>query len=177
MPSMPSRRPPKPRLLKAGPGEGFSRPGFASGSFEDAELGQRGDTVVETDLLGDLAVLDPEHRGAGEVRLAARPRRQRAGEKIAKRRPGMRAAAFPAADDIIALGDEIGSAPEVEVGEGRAEPQHEVPYVLAAAAWRVQRILQQHIGGGELVDDPGVPGIGPETSEPAADNGLVFAFA
>jgi hypothetical protein len=35
-----------------------------SGSLDKAELGQRLDAVVETDLLRDLAVLDAQDRGA-----------------------------------------------------------------------------------------------------------------
>jgi hypothetical protein len=52
-----------------------------------------------------------------------------------------------------------------------------IPHVLAAAARRMQRILKQHIWRSQLVDDLGVPRIGPESFEPAADNCFVFGFA
>ena len=53
--------------------------------------------------------------------LAAGRRRQRAGEKIVEGRTGVDAAADPATDDVIALGDEIGGAAEAQVRERRAE--------------------------------------------------------
>ena len=71
----------------------------------------------------------------------------------------MRAAAFPTADNIIALGDEIRGTPEVEVRERRTEPHHEIPHVLATPTRRMQRILKKHIHCGEFIDDSGVPGI------------------
>jgi hypothetical protein len=42
-----------------------------------------------------------------------------------------------------------------------------------ATARIVQRVLEEHVGRGELVDDPGVPGVPPEAREPAAHEGLV----
>jgi hypothetical protein len=86
-------------------------------------------------------------------------------------------ATFPSTDDVIALGDEIGRAPELEVRERGAEIHHETPYLLATPTWSMQRILQQHVGGGEFVDDLWVPGVTPEAVEPASDGGLVFLFA
>src|ERR1700738_2471514 len=41
----------------------------------------------------------------------------------------------------------------------------------------MQRILEQHVGGGEFIDDLGIPGISPEPLEPTADNSLVVLFA
>ena len=40
----------------------------------------------------------------------------------------------------------------------------------------MQRILEQHAGGGEFIDDLGIPGISPEPLEPTADNSLVVLF-
>ena len=54
-----------------------------------------------------------------------------ADEKIVERWPGVGAAAFPSANDIVALGDEIGRTPEFKVGECGAEIEHEIPHVLA----------------------------------------------
>jgi hypothetical protein len=46
-----------------------------------------------------------------------------------------------------------------------------------AAAWRMQRVLQEHVGGSQLVDDSEIAGRTPEIREPAADDGLiVFAL-
>jgi len=89
----------------------------------------------------------------------------------------MSAAAFPSTNDIIALGDEIGSAPELEVREGGAEIEHKIPHVLPTATRRMQRILEQHVRGREFVDDLWVPRITPESVEPAPYEGLVFLFA
>ena len=52
-----------------------------SGGLEQAELGQRGDAVVEADLLRDLAVDHLQHRCAGEAHACGRSRRE-------GRRPG-----------------------------------------------------------------------------------------
>src|SRR5262249_22199420 len=49
---------------------------FRSGRrLEQPELGQRGNTIIKTDLLDDLAIDDFEHRSTGEVHLATRRRR------------------------------------------------------------------------------------------------------
>ena len=63
----------------------------------------------------DPAIVDANHGRAGEAHLAARRRRQRADEEIIEGRPGMCAATDPAADDMVALGDEIGCAAEAEI--------------------------------------------------------------
>jgi len=47
-----------------------------------------------------------------------------------------------------------------------------------AAARLVQRILQEHVGRGELIDDAEIAGLAPELGEPPTDNSLaVFCFA
>ncbi len=104
-------------------------------------------------------------------------RRQRAHEKIAEGGSGVGATTFPSTDHEVALGDEVGSAPEVEVRESRAELHHEIPHIVATATWRVQRILKQHIRCGEFVDDLGIPGIAPKPLKPAPHDGLVVLFA
>ena len=114
--------------------------------------------------------------GPGEPHLAAGRGRQRADEEIAESRAGVRAAALPLADHVVALGDEVGRAAELEVRKRLAEVDHEVLHVLAAATRGVQGVLQQDVGGGELVDDLGIPGIAPEFREPASDDGLVVLF-
>ena len=68
---------------------------------------------------------------------------------------GVGAAAFPLADDVVALGDQIRRAPEVEVGE-RAGTRGELAHLVAAAARGVQRVLEADVRGGELVDDRGL---------------------
>jgi hypothetical protein len=40
----------------------------------------------------------------------------------------------------------------------------------------VQRVLQQHVRSGELIDDIGVESLAPETVEPAADDCFVVIF-
>ena len=88
----------------------------------------------------------------------------------------MGAATFPLTDDVVALGDQIGRAPEIEIGERGAEVGHERLDVVAAAAGLVQRIFQQHVGRGDLVDDREIDVLAPEFGEPAADDGLVVFF-
>jgi hypothetical protein len=84
-------------------------------------LGERCYAVIEANFLGDLAVLNPEDRRAGEVHLSAGSRGQRPGQKITECRTGVRAATFPLTDDIVALCNQVGRAPEVEVRERPAE--------------------------------------------------------
>jgi hypothetical protein len=72
------------------------------------------------------------------------------------------------ADDIIAVGNEIGSAPKVEIRKRFAEIGHERFDVVMAPAWRMQRVLQEHVGSGELVNDAQVAGFPPEVRKPAA---------
>src|SRR5260221_6167521 len=86
----------------------------------------------------------------------------------------MCAAAFPLADDVVALGDEVGGTPEVEVGEGRAELLREGADLLASPAGCVQRVLEGDVRCGELVDDGRVEVLDPEFGEPAPDDGLVL---
>jgi len=127
-------------------------------------------------ILHDPAVDHLQHGGAGEVHPAAGRGRQAAGQEVAEGRPGMGAAALPLADDLIALGDQVGRAPEVQVGEGGPEIAHEGLDVVAAAAGLVQRVLQQHVRCGDLVDDREIGVPAPELGEPAADDGLVVRF-
>src|ERR1700693_2606707 len=99
--------------------------------LEQAELSQRCDSVVKADLLRDLAVDDLQHRRAGEAHLAPGPREKAPDQKVIEGRTGVGSAAFPLADDSVALGDQIGDAPEVEVGERGAEVGHERLDVVA----------------------------------------------
>ena len=46
---------------------------------------------------------------------------QRADEEVAERRAGVRAAALPLADDIIAFGDQVGGGAELQVRKRGAE--------------------------------------------------------
>jgi len=66
--------------------------------------------------------------------------------------------------------------PEVEVRERGAEVGHERLDVVAAATRRVQRIFQQHVRGGDLVNDREIDVLAPEFGEPAADHGLVIVL-
>src|SRR5262245_54886613 len=143
---------------------------------QDAELLQRGCSIVQPDLLGDLTILHTKHGGSRESHFSAGGRRKRADDKVAESGAGMRAASFPAADDIIAFGDEIRHAPELEVRECSAEFGHEFLHVLATAPRRMQRILQENVRRAELVDNAGVPGIAPKLREPSRDDGFVFLF-
>ena len=80
---------------------------------------KRSNAVVETDLLDDLTVLEAQHGRAREAHLAAGSCRKRADQEVAEGRPGMGAATFPSADDIVAFRNQIRRAPEVEIRETR----------------------------------------------------------
>src|ERR1700674_4099259 len=88
----------------------------------------------------------------------------------------MRAATFPAANNVVALGDQVGGAPEIEVRKCFAEIGHERLDVLTAAARLVQRILQKHVRRGEFIDDAEIAGLAPEIGEPTAHDCLVVIF-
>jgi hypothetical protein len=62
-----------------------------------------------------------------EVHFAAGPCRQRAQKKIAEGGAGVRAATLPPADDVVALGDEVSRAPEVEVRKRRRNAESRSP--------------------------------------------------
>src|ERR1700756_673364 len=70
--------------------------------LEQAKLGECRDAVVEADLLDDLSVPQSQDRGAGEGHLPASRRGQRADQEVLESRAGVRAAAFPLADDVVA---------------------------------------------------------------------------
>jgi hypothetical protein len=55
-------------------------------------------------------------------------------------------------------------------------PGHERFDILTAASRRMQRILQEHVGSGELVDNAEIAGFAPEFCEPAAHDSLVFLY-
>jgi len=83
-------------------------------SRNEPELLQRRHAIIEPDFLLDLAVRDAQHSRAGEAHLPAGRGRQRSDEKVTEGRTGVCAAAFPAANDVVALCDEVSRAPEVE---------------------------------------------------------------
>ena len=68
-----------------------------SGSFKQPKLSQCSYAIIETDFLGDLSIDHLQHRGAGEMHLAAGRGRQAADQEILERRTRVGAAAFPLA--------------------------------------------------------------------------------
>jgi hypothetical protein len=88
----------------------------------------------------------------------------------------MGAAALPLTDDVVALRDQVGRAPEIEIGKRGAEIGHERPDVVTATPRGMQRIFEQHVRCGNLVDHGEIDLLAPEVGKPAADNGLVVAF-
>ena len=98
-------------------------------------------------------------------------------QEVVERGTGMRAAASPTSDDIVAFRDQIGDAPEIEIRERLAKIGHEGLDIVAAVPRFMQRILQQHVGCCEFVHDVQIAGLAPEIREPAADDGLVVFFA
>ena len=104
---------------------------------DQTQLLQGCHAIIETDFLGNAPVLDAQDRGAAEAHFLARSCRQCAQQKIAERGSGMRATTVPAADHIIALGDQIGSPAEFKIGERGAKILHEISDVRTPAARRV----------------------------------------
>src|SRR5690242_11539783 len=92
---------------------------------DEAELLECAHSIVQADLLGDLAIFDPQHGRSRKAHRAAGRRRQRSDEEVAEGRPRMRAATFPATHHVVALGDEVRDAPEIEVWKRLAKPGHE----------------------------------------------------
>jgi hypothetical protein len=88
----------------------------------------------------------------------------------------MRSAAFSSTDDVVAFRDEIRSAPEVEIGERFPKVRHECLDVFTATARFVQRILQEHVGRSEFIDNSEIASLAPKIREPPANNGLVVFF-
>ena len=78
------------------------------------------------------------------------------------------------ANNAVVLGNQVRGAPEVEIGERCAEIGHERLDVGAAAAGLMQRIFEQHVGSGDLVDDTKIDGLAPEFGEPTTNDGLVI---
>src|SRR5215468_1983594 len=154
------------------------RPGYARllDGCDESELLEGGHAIIEADLFNDLTVCEPEHSRAGEMHLPPGRGRQCSEQKITERRPRVGAAAFPPPDHIVALSDQVGRAPEVKVRKRSTESGHEGFDVVTTAAGRMQRILQEHVGRGEFVDDGEIAGFPPERGEPAADDGFVCCF-
>src|SRR5215813_11594724 len=96
-----------------------------SGRLDQPKLGQRGHAIVETDLLDDLTVDHLQHRGAGEVHLPAGRSREAADQEVVEGWTSMDTPAFPLTNDIVAFGDEIRRAPEIEIRECGTEIGHE----------------------------------------------------
>src|ERR1700761_8694265 len=103
-----------------------------------AELRERRNAVVKSDLLSNLAVLNPQYCGSGDMHLVTRGSGQQTNEKVAERGTCVRAPTLPTSDDMIALRYEAGSAPEIEVRKGLSKMGHERLDVSMPTAGRVQ---------------------------------------
>jgi hypothetical protein len=86
---------------------------------QDAELLQRGCAIVQADFLGDLAILQAKHCRSREPHFPARGRRKGADKKVAEGGAGVRAASFPAADDIVILGMRSATPQNLRSGNAR----------------------------------------------------------
>ena len=110
-----------------------------SGRPDQAELANRVERAFLAQFLDDPAVPQAKPRRPGEtdgppgIRLV-----QRSDRKIRERGSGMRAAAVPAGDDDVALGDRLADAPGVQIRESLAE----LPWpsiVASVAGWQGRR--------------------------------------
>src|SRR5262245_15842888 len=169
-PARPCRR----RPWQARPGPATARLVMRSGRRDQPELLKHGNAVVEADFLGDEPVLDLQYAGSGEPPRLARGGRQGPDRHVVECRTGVRAAAFPLAYHVVPLGDEVSGAPEVQVREGRAELLGEGPDLLAAAARRVQRVLEADIRRGEFVDHGWIEVLASKLGERAPHCALVL---
>src|SRR5690349_2491804 len=164
--------------LRSARGEPTSRHApVSSGDLNKTQLLQRGNAVVQSNFLKDLAVLQLENCSAGEAHRAPCIRGQRPCQKVRERWPAVRAAAVPAADDVVTFCDEICSAPEVEIGEGFAEIGHEGLDVFPSTTRFVQRILEEHVRCSKLVNNSRIKRFTPELREPATNDGFVLSDA
>jgi hypothetical protein len=152
------------------------RPGELGCFLDEAELRQGCDAVVETDFLKDFTILELQHGRSRELHLPAGVSRQASDQEVIESGTGMRAASLPATDDVVAFRDQVGCAPEIEIRECLPEVGHEGLDVIATPAGFVQRILQQHVGRGQFIDDAEIAGLAPEMREPSTDDGLVVIF-
>src|SRR3981081_2870537 len=94
---------------------------FDSSCLYETELLQRGHPVIQADFFDNLAVPKTQHRRTGEMHLSPRRRRQRSNQEVPESRTRVSAAAFPTADDIVTLGDQVRSAPEIEIRESHSK--------------------------------------------------------
>src|SRR5712691_3153854 len=167
-------RRPRGRRISFRDFSGRRRAANDSRGADKAELLQGSYPIVEADFLEDSTILEFQHGGAGEFHFATGVGRQRSDEEIAEGRPCMGSAAFPSADDVIAFRNQIRGAPEVEIGKRFAKVRHKGLDVFSATARFVKRILQQHAGCGEFIDNSEVAGLAPKIREPPANNSLVI---
>src|SRR4029077_8717278 len=107
-------------------------------SLQHAKLSKTAHSVIETDLLNDFAVLELQYCGARKVHLATGRSGKRSHQEITERRTRMSAAAFPLTDDVVTFGDQIGSAPEIQVRKRFAKIRHEGLDVISPPARLVQ---------------------------------------
>jgi hypothetical protein len=121
----------------------------ASGSscrLDQSELLEDGDTVVETEFLGDQSVLDLDDRDAGEPHRLAGVGWECADGHVVEGISGVGASADPLADDVVTFGNEVGPPAEREVGVRGAELCGEGAYCVAATAGCVQGVLEADVG-------------------------------
>src|SRR5688500_17138645 len=82
---------------------------------DETQLLQRCHTIIQPDLFDDPAVLETKYRRPREMHLPAGGHWQRADQKIAESRAGVRTAARPTANDMITLGNQIGDTPKIQI--------------------------------------------------------------
>jgi hypothetical protein len=63
---------------------------------------------------------------------------------------------------------------KIQIGERFTEIGHERLDIVVTAPRRMQRVLQQHFGSCQLVDNAGIVRLPLELGEPATDDGLVI---
>ncbi len=101
---------------------------------DEFKLLKRGHTIIKTDFLGDLAVLDAKDGRPGKMHFATRFRGKRTDEEITERWTCVRASAFPTPDYMITFGDKIRRAAELEIRESLTKAAHERSDVIVATA-------------------------------------------
>ncbi len=87
-----------------------------------AELLERRHSIIQTDLLRDLAILDSQYGRSREPHFPAGRSWKRSSQEVLEGWSRVCATAFPAADHIVALSDEIGGTQNFRLGNASRKP-------------------------------------------------------
>ena len=152
------------------------RPTTRSGGLEQAELGQRGDAVVEADFLGDFAVdhlqtVVPVKRILRPVAAGRLPTRK-------SLKAGPVCVPPPSHRPTTVSPSAIRSAVPQKLRSGNAARKSVMNALMSSRPRRgaCSEYFKQHVRRGDLVDDREIHVLAPEFGEPSAHHGLVVVL-